>query len=105
MNRCMCGWEWGKKKNKEKKHLNKASADILVTEVGTHKMSQTTFFNNSENNRFLGFFLSSLEKMGNTIIHLGFQSTVPIYHSNNAEVILFKDILSKNENGKVQNYN
>lgn len=43
--------------------------------------------------------------MGNTIIHLSFQSTVPIYHSNNTEVILFKDILSKNENGKVQNYN
>lgn len=39
------------------------------------------------------------------IIDLGFQSVVPIYHSNNSEVILFKDILSKNENRKVQNYN
>lgn len=40
----------------KKKDLNKASIDILVTEVGTHKMSQITFLNNSVNNGFLSLF-------------------------------------------------
>lgn len=86
----------------KKKHLNKASTDILVTEVGTHKTSQTTFLNNSANNGIFCFVSGRTENM---IIDRGFQSAVPIYHSNNSEVILFKDILSKNENRKLRNYN
>lgn len=89
----MCGWNW-KEKNKEK-HLNKPSLDILVTEVGTHKMSQTTFLNNSANNWFLSLFFFFLERIGNTIIELGFQNTVPISHSNNSEVILLQDRMKK----------
>lgn len=38
------------------------------------------------------------------IIELGFQNVVPTSHSNNLEVILFRDILRKNEKRKVQNY-
>lgn len=74
----------GRKKNTEK-DLNKASIDVLVTEVGTHKMSQTTFLNNSVNNSFFFFF----ERIGNMIIELRFQNVVPTSHSNNLEVILF----------------
>lgn len=50
-------------------------------------------------------FFVFLERIRNIIIDLGFQSAVPMYYSNNSEVILFKDIMSKNENRKVQNYN
>lgn len=82
MNRCMCGWDW-KEKNKEKR-LNKASIDILVIEVGTHKMSQTTFLYNSANNGVFLFWFGFFERIGNMFIELGFQNVVPISHSNNS---------------------
>lgn len=50
------------------------------------------------------FFLFFFERTGNMIIELGFQNAVLISHSNNLEVILFQDILRKNEKRKVQNY-
>lgn len=68
------GKGWGRKI--WKKPLNKASTAILVTGVGTHKVSQRFPNNSAHHGRVFGFSLR-----GYMVIDLGFQSTGLIYHS------------------------